>query len=59
LTHRSGRQEKGRRFKNDLSDEGDVEGFNKPLTTTFELDDTLCVEAELEDTDTVYDQDSE
>ena len=26
----------------------------KPLTTTFELNDTLYAEAQLEDTDTVY-----
>ncbi|KAF8907614.1 Prefoldin subunit-domain-containing protein [Gymnopilus junonius] len=37
----------------DLEDEGE-EGSLKPLTTTFELNDTLYAEAEIEDTDTVY-----
>ncbi|KAF9805959.1 hypothetical protein IEO21_08871 [Rhodonia placenta] len=37
----------------DLDDE-DAEGPKKPLQTTFELNDTLYAEAELEDTDTVY-----
>lgn len=36
----------------DLDDEEDA--TKKPLTTTFELNDTLFAEAELEDTDTVY-----
>ncbi|RPD60911.1 Prefoldin subunit 3 [Lentinus tigrinus ALCF2SS1-7] len=35
----------------DLDDDSNV---GKPLTTTFELNDTLYAEAELEDTDTVY-----
>ncbi|EJF58736.1 Prefoldin subunit 3 [Dichomitus squalens LYAD-421 SS1] len=35
-------------------DEGDVDVSGKPLTTTFELNDTLYAEAELEDTDSVY-----
>lgn len=30
------------------------DGASKPLTTTFELNDTLYAEAELQDTDTVY-----
>ncbi|KAF7331786.1 Prefoldin subunit 3 [Mycena kentingensis (nom. inval.)] len=37
--------------EDDLEDEDATE---KPLTTTFELNDTLFAEAELEDTDTVY-----
>ncbi|KAJ7650438.1 Prefoldin subunit 3 [Roridomyces roridus] len=37
----------------DLDDLED-EGPQKPLTTTFELNDTLYAEAELEDTDTVF-----
>ena len=32
----------------------DAEDFQKPLKTTFELNDTLYAEAELEDTDTVF-----
>ncbi|PPQ82778.1 hypothetical protein CVT25_009273 [Psilocybe cyanescens] len=39
-------------LEEDLEEEGD--GPAKPLTTTFELNDTLYAEAELEDTDTVY-----
>ncbi|EMD35194.1 hypothetical protein CERSUDRAFT_54157, partial [Gelatoporia subvermispora B] len=35
-----------------LEDDGD--SASKPLRTTFELNDTLYAEAELEDTDTVY-----
>ncbi|KAF7340235.1 Prefoldin subunit 3 [Mycena venus] len=40
----------------DADDDDDLEegGSQKPLTTTFELNDTLYAEAELEDTDTVY-----
>ena len=30
------------------------EDTGKPLTTTYELNDTLYAEAQLEDTDTVY-----
>jgi hypothetical protein len=41
-------------LEDDLSDEENVEDLKKPLTTTFELNDTLFAEAELEDTDTVY-----
>ncbi|KIK81817.1 hypothetical protein PAXRUDRAFT_155201 [Paxillus rubicundulus Ve08.2h10] len=40
----------------DLDDEEaeESEGVKKPLTTTFELNDTLYAEAQLEDTETVY-----
>ncbi|KAI0776696.1 Prefoldin subunit 3 [Trametes elegans] len=38
-------------LEDDLEDEEDAA---KPLTTTFELNDTLYAEAQLEDTDTVY-----
>ena len=39
----------------DLDDLDDDEAaIKKPLTTTFELNDTLFAEAELEDNDTVY-----
>ncbi|KAJ6573815.1 Prefoldin subunit 3, partial [Mycena vulgaris] len=38
----------------DADDDLEEEGSQKPLTTTFELNDTLYAEAELEDTDTVY-----
>ena len=39
----------------DLDDLDDDEAATKkPLTTTFELNDTLFAEAELEDNDTVY-----
>ena len=53
----------GRREGKDKSDEDeddlddddeDAEETNKPMTTTFELNDTLYAEATLEDTDTVY-----
>lgn len=40
-----------------MEDDDDLdedEGEKKPLRTTFELNDTLYAEAELEDTDTVY-----
>lgn len=42
--------------EDDLEDEDDEddEQPKKPLKTTFELNDTLYAEAELEDTDTVY-----
>ena len=42
--------------EDDLDDE-DLDGeedATKPLTTTYELNDTLYAEAQLEDTDTVY-----
>lgn len=32
----------------------DSEDSKKPMTTTFELNDTLYAEAQLEETDTVY-----
>ncbi|KAF8151962.1 Prefoldin subunit 3 [Mycena galopus ATCC 62051] len=50
------REGKGKAAEDDLDDEDDLEegGSQKPLTTTFELNDTLYAEAELEDTDTVY-----
>ncbi|KAF7306323.1 Prefoldin subunit 3 [Mycena indigotica] len=38
----------------DDDDLDDLDDSDKPLTTTFELNDTLYAEAELEDTDTVY-----
>ncbi|KAI9457850.1 Prefoldin subunit 3, partial [Boletus coccyginus] len=38
----------------DELDDEDKEVAKKPLTTTFELNDTLYAEAQLEDTDTVY-----
>ncbi|KAG2047374.1 Prefoldin subunit 3, partial [Suillus hirtellus] len=41
-------------LEDDLSDEENFDNTKKPLTTTFELNDTLFAEAELEDTDTVY-----
>ncbi|KAG1824190.1 Prefoldin subunit 3 [Suillus variegatus] len=41
-------------LEDDLSDEENSDNTKKPLTTTFELNDTLFAEAELEDTDIVY-----
>ncbi|KAG1809815.1 Prefoldin subunit 3 [Suillus plorans] len=41
-------------LEDDLSDEENSDNPKKPLTTTFELNDTLFAEAELEDSDTVY-----
>ena len=38
----------------DEDDLDEDEGEKKPIRTTFELNDTLYAEAELEDTDTVY-----
>ncbi|KAF8840641.1 Prefoldin, subunit 3 [Paxillus ammoniavirescens] len=38
----------------DDEEEEESEGVKKPLTTTFELNDTLYAEAQLEDTETVY-----
>ena len=42
--------------EDDLDDDpdDDSEDQTKPLRTTFELNDTLYAEAEIEDTDTVY-----
>ncbi|KAJ7356585.1 Prefoldin subunit 3 [Mycena albidolilacea] len=50
------REGKSKAAEDDLDDEDDLEegGSQKPLTTTFELNDTLYAEAELEDTNTVY-----
>lgn len=51
----------GRKGKDKETDEDELEGeeedsgsVSKPLRTTFELNDTLYAEAELEDSDTVY-----
>ncbi|KAG6377768.1 Prefoldin subunit-domain-containing protein [Boletus reticuloceps] len=52
LERREGKQ-KADEDTDELDDEGE-EVAKKPLTTTFELNDTLYAEAELEDTDTVY-----
>jgi len=38
----------------DGGDDDEAEGSKKPLKTTFELNDTLYAEAELEETDTVF-----
>lgn len=38
----------------DEDEDADESSPKKPLRTTFELNDTLYAEAELEDTDTVY-----
>jgi len=46
------RERKNGNNEDDLDDEGD--GSDKPLKTTFELNDTLFAEAELEESDTVY-----
>ncbi|KAI0790147.1 Prefoldin subunit 3 [Irpex lacteus] len=55
---REGKKAKqGDEDEDDLEDDDDLdedEGEKKPLRTTFELNDTLYAEAELEDTDTVY-----
>ncbi|KAI0752042.1 Prefoldin subunit 3 [Fomes fomentarius] len=50
------REGKDASAEDDLEDDdlGDDDTLGKPLTTTFELNDTLYTEAELEDTDTVY-----
>lgn len=50
-TRRDGKQKAD--GEDDLEDE-DSEDSKKPMTTTFELNDTLYAEAQLEDTDTVY-----
>lgn len=52
-----GVQEGGGKGEEDDLDDLDDEagnGAGKPLKTTFELNDTLYAEAELEDADTVY-----
>ncbi|KAJ3995233.1 Prefoldin subunit 3 [Lentinula boryana] len=49
------REGKSSQSEDDLEDDLEDEDSNsKPLKTTFELNDTLFAEAELEDTDTVY-----
>lgn len=41
--------------QDDLEDDlAEEDALSKPLKTTFELNDTLYAEAELEETDTVY-----
>ena len=42
------------REKEDTNDLTDAEDSQKPLKTTFELNDTLFAEAELDDSDTVF-----
>ncbi|KAF9522620.1 prefoldin subunit [Crepidotus variabilis] len=41
-------------LEDDLDEDTEEDGLKKPLKTTFELNDTLYAEAELEETDTVY-----
>ncbi|KIM37817.1 hypothetical protein M413DRAFT_448320 [Hebeloma cylindrosporum] len=50
------RREGKSKAKDDLNDdlEDEDESTNGPVKTTFELNDTLYAEAELDDTDTVY-----
>ncbi|KAF8587721.1 Prefoldin, subunit 3 [Ramaria rubella] len=48
------RREGKSKAKPDDDDEDRNDTARKPLTTTFELNDTLYAEAELEDTDVVY-----
>lgn len=50
LRLRQPQESKGKGKDEGLDDNNDA----KPLTTTFELNDTLYVKAELEETDTVY-----
>ncbi|KAF9039964.1 prefoldin subunit [Panaeolus papilionaceus] len=50
---REGKQKLGDADDDDL-DEEEGDDTKKPLKTTFELNDTLYAEAELEDTDTVF-----
>ena len=40
--------------KEDIDELTDAEESQKPLKTTFELNDTLFAEAELDDSDTVF-----
>ena len=40
--------------EDDLGDDLEDDTSERPLKTTFELNDTLYAEAELEDTDTVF-----
>lgn len=52
--------QEGKKIKSDDDDDLDSDeddsssSAKKPIRTTFELNDTLYAEAELEDTDTVY-----
>lgn len=48
--------QEGKKDETDELDDEDDEGTSsrKPIRTTFELNDTLFAEAELEETDTVY-----
>ncbi|KAG6840926.1 hypothetical protein C0991_003184 [Blastosporella zonata] len=51
------REGKSKASEDDMDDMDDLDeddGPQKPLKTTFELNDTLFAEAELEETDTVY-----
>ncbi|KAJ3759531.1 Prefoldin subunit-domain-containing protein [Lentinula raphanica] len=48
------REGKNTESEDDLDDDLEEGSSSKPLKTTFELNDTLFAEAELEDTDTVY-----
>lgn len=55
--HQEGKQPETGDDDDDLDDEDELEDeerVKKPIKTTFELNDTLYAEAELEDTDTVY-----
>ncbi|KAI6143209.1 Prefoldin subunit 3 [Pisolithus tinctorius] len=55
LKQRRDRKQKADDQEDDLEeDDENSEGAKKPLTTTFELNDTLFAEAQLDDTDTVY-----
>ncbi|KAJ3508850.1 hypothetical protein NLJ89_g5530 [Agrocybe chaxingu] len=54
LQERREGKSKANEDEDDLDDLEEEEGSLKPLKTTFELNDTLYAEAELEDTDTVY-----
>jgi hypothetical protein len=53
IYHRKGKNKASEEGK-DLDDLTDAENSQKPLKTTFELNDTLYAEAELEDSDTVF-----
>ncbi|KAI6125911.1 Prefoldin subunit 3 [Pisolithus croceorrhizus] len=51
---RDGKQKAGDEEDDLDEDDENSEGTKKSLTTTFELNDTLFAEAQLDDTDTVY-----
>ncbi|KAG6889210.1 hypothetical protein C0995_002670 [Termitomyces sp. Mi166 len=51
---REGKQKASEDDLDDLDDDDDNDFTKKPLKTTYELNDTLFAEAELEETDTVY-----